>query len=283
MQSVNSALERGITGLRLRLLLSYLKLRYRMQELRVEPQGERSARVFGQINPTFELFAEKIPIVSGPEGDVKPAVERAFRAMSLAELRSVNVGQTFSFQVKRGGAGKGEPGVATEFVYAKHYVEGKQKDQKEAKHYDYAVVVEIEFEQGALADLMKSELGAMDEGTARRLEITGKGQIVERGTGGSRRRVFAFAPGEQPPHLPAEVPIYEGGRRNRIVYKIEPSHQPGGGDTENYLVISKRPDDPADVANQVRGRIVAISVLGGVAGQVTPESIQALLSGGRAP
>jgi hypothetical protein len=281
MRIVNRALERGIGGAQLRLLLGYLKARHRLRELRIESLGERLARIVGRVNPEMGLFAHKIAIVVRQPVQELRAVHSTFRALSLEELRKIRAEQRLSIREGPGGFAKGDSGIARDVRYAKHYVE-KQPDQAEASRYDYAVVVEIELDEGALGDLMGGPLGAIDRGTAEKFATRRLGRIVETRTGGVLRPAFAFEPAERPAHLPAVLPIHTARQRNLLVFKVEPIPRTGGRESENYLVISRKPDDPNDVANQLNARIARISVLGGVAGQVTPETVNAVLSGGHA-
>ena len=50
-------------------------------------------------------------------------------------------------------------------------------------------------------------------------------------------------------------------------------------DAENYLVISRSPDDPDALVHQLNAKIVRISVTGGASGQVTAEMIRGLIGG----
>src|SRR3712207_5768003 len=104
--------------------------------------------------------------------------------MSLRELGRISVGQDLGIKKDEAGLAKGEPGISDERLYALSYVERKQKDLKDVTKYRYAVMVEIEFEAGALAELMHGPHGAMDEGTARKLENDGEGEMVNRGADG---------------------------------------------------------------------------------------------------
>jgi hypothetical protein len=141
-----------------------------------------------------------------------------------------------------------------------------------ADKYSYAVVVEIEMQAGALSDLMHGPHGTMDLGTANSLESAGEGRIEDR----SGRRWFVFA--TKRPELPQEIPVKEAGR-NKLVFKMENSHQAGGGKSVNYLVVSRDPAAPDDITAAVNARIRSISVIDGVAGQVTPATIASLIGG----
>lgn len=275
-RAVHGALERGVKGIRLRALLTGVKARYGLKELRVEEQGDTRVRIVGEINPVFEEFAHKIPVVDkgsevDPDAD-KAELDKVFRSMSLQELVRVQKGQGFSIKQSKGRA-TGEPGVSTDALYAIHYVEHKQKNQPDVDSYSYAVMVEIEVVGGGLAEIMHGPHGAMDLGTANRLSIEGSGRIETR----AGKKIFIFA--VKRPDLPQEIPVYEGGR-NKLVFKIERSHRPEGGHVENYLVVSKQPTDADDVLTAVDSKIRRISVVGGVQGQVSAASVTDLLGGG---
>lgn len=274
-RSVHQALDRGVRGVRLLGLLAGVKARFGLRTLKVEAQGDRRVRIVGELNPVFEEFANKVPVVDKSGGADTPAstaeVERVFRSMSLVELARVHKGQGFSIKQSKGRA-TGEPGVSAESVYAIHHI-NKQTVQPSADKYDYAVLVEYEFERGGIAEIMHGTHGAMDLGTANKLEVDGEGAIETRGG----RKWFVFA--QKRPNLPLELPVYEGGR-NKLVFKLERAHRPEGGHAENYLVISKRPEEADDVATLVNAKIRKISVVGGVGGQVSAASVSALLGGG---
>ncbi|WP_313906038.1 hypothetical protein [Streptomyces malaysiensis] len=284
--AVRRVLERGVSGTRLRVLLLSIKSRYRLRELHVEDQGKSQARVFGAINPQFEEFPKKIPVVEkSASEDQSKGVERTFRAMGFEELRKIQEGQGINIRIVRGKP-KGEPGLATESIYSIHYVRQKQKKQEDPRDYAYAVVVEIEFEEGAIAGLMAGPRGVIDGNTANKFVAAGEGEILTKvvdgagGFGERSRKVFVFH--VKRPHLPKELPIQEGGRRNVLVYKVEPSHQPGTSPVENYLVVSSNPSNPDALVHEVNARIRGISVIGGVRGQVSPELVHDILGRGGA-
>ncbi|MGW2086722.1 hypothetical protein ACWCQ6_16575, partial [Streptomyces sp. NPDC001880] len=275
--SVLRVLSRGITGAKLRILLSAIKHRHRLRELRVEDQGENKARIYGAINPQFEEFPNKIPVVDKvtPESQ-KGGVEKAFRAMGFTELRKIKEGQGLNIRVERGKP-KGEPGLAVESIYSIHYVRQKQKKQEDPEDFSYAVVVEIEFEEGAISDLISGPKGVIDGNTANKFVAAGDGVIEVEEIDGRKRKVFVFHAKRQ--NLPKRLPLQEGGRRNVFVYKVEPSHQPGTAPVENYLVVSSNPSNPDALVHDVNARIRRISVIGGVRGQVSPEVVQEKLGG----
>ena len=266
-----------MTGTRLKILIKALKLRYGMKDLRVEPQAGGQVKFVGEINPVFEKFAQSIPIVDktndAGDGDKLKSV---FRAMSLLELVRMNKGQGINIQKGKRGQGKGEPGVSDQRVYAIGYVEDKQKAQKDASKYEYAVMVEIEFAEGALSKAMHGPHGAMDGGTANKLAEDKKGVIEDRKNAGM---FFVFH--EKPDNLPKEILIFESGRRNKLVYKLERSHGSVTGYAANYLIASKFPEQEGDIAHLLNGEIRKISVVGGVQGQVSAETVATAIGGGK--
>ncbi|MEV7043531.1 hypothetical protein [Amycolatopsis sp. NPDC051061] len=273
-KAVHGALEKGIKGIRLRALLTGIRIRYGLRVLRIEDQGPTKAKIVGEINPTFEEFAEKIPVVDKTEeGDDSSQLEGTFRAMSLRALLRMQKNQNIGIKKDDKGAAKGEPGISEDALYATHYIERKQKPQRDVSKYNYAVLVEIEFAPGGLSEIMHSPLGAIDGGTANKLESEDEGAIVDRGRAG---KYFVFHTKRS--DLPKELQVYEGGR-NKLVFKLERSHQKDVPAVANYLIISKLPDDPEDVATKVSAKIRRISVLGGVQGQVTADLVRSALGG----
>ncbi|MBM7773837.1 Skp family chaperone for outer membrane proteins [Actinokineospora baliensis] len=267
-KTVERALEKGVRGIRLKAVLAGIKVRYGLRDLRVEDQGGK-AKIVGEVNPTFELFADKIPLIDRTvEGDDSEALMSTFRSMSLRSVLRIFKGQNLGIKKDDQGRARGEPGFSENYLYAVHYVERKQKDQRDISKYHYAVMIEIEFAAGGLAELMHGSHGAMDHGTANKLENDGEGVIVDRGKPG---RFFVFH--EKRPELPKEILIYDGGR-NKLVFKLERSHQPGVSAVANYLVISKESDDEQDVATKVNAYIRRVSVIGGVKGQVTADVVR---------
>ncbi|WP_158839560.1 hypothetical protein [Saccharothrix deserti] len=274
--AVHNALQRGISGLRLRALLAFLKIRHRLRELRVEDQGRNRARIVGAVNPSFEEHAEKTEVVppDSPERSRK-AVQSFWRSMSLAELKNIAAGRGFSVKVSKGRA-TGEPGLSDRAVYATHHIQ-KDKTQPDPAKYDYAVLVEFQLEEGAMADLMHGPNAMIAKVTADQLSLRGQGQIVQKTVRGRLRDVFVFH--DKPAHLPKELPIHEKGQRNALVYKIERVRGQANEEAENYLVLSVRADDPDALVHQLNARIVRVLVTGGVAGQVTSGLVQGLLGG----
>lgn len=276
--SVRSALARGITGLRLRALLAVLKIRHRLGELRVEDQGADRARIIGAINPRFDEFAHKVPVVepSSPERS-KAAVRSFWRSMGFTELKRIHAGHGFSVQVSKG-RGVGEPGLSDRSVYATHHIR-KEGQQPDPEKYKYSVLVELELEESAMSDLMHGPHGMIARVTADQFVLQGRGVIVQKSIGGRARDVFVFH--DKPEHLPQELPIHTSGQRNALVYKVERVNTPNGPEAaENYLVISRAPDDPDALVHALNARIVRISVTGGVGGQVTEGLVRTILGGG---
>jgi hypothetical protein len=116
----------------------------------------------------------------------------------------------------------------------------------------------------------------MDHGTANKLQNDGEGEIVDKGAAG---KFFIFATKRE--DLPKEVRIHEATpKRNKLVFKIE--RNPARGPTshaENYLIVSKSPDEEDDIAKLLAGKLRRVRVLGGVAGQVTFDVVTQALKG----
>ena len=131
------------------------------------------------------------------------------------------------------GAAKGNQESRRNGVYAISYVERKQKDQPDVKKYRYAVMVEIEFVEGALSAAMHGPHGAMDGGTANKLVNDGKGVIEDRKP--NEKKYFIY--NEKPPDMPKEILIFETGKRNKLVYKLERSYGSATGHAANYSIV----------------------------------------------
>ena len=267
---VRSALEKGVVGLRLRALLTGIKVRYRLRDLRVEGQGATRAKIIGSINPAFQEFAEGVVAADLTRGDDSEELESVFRAMSIGSLVRMAVGKKIHISVTPKGEGRREPGVSKDVFYAIGAVENKkQKAQADINKYSHAVVVRIDFVAGAISDIMHGPQGAIDEGTATHLVTKGEGVI----DGG----VFVFH--AKRPNLPKQLPIKSGPARDKLVYKLERQRKDRSR-SENYLVMSKEPDNPQDVAFLLNAKIRKITVIGGIAGQVTEDVVRGLLGGG---
>jgi hypothetical protein len=229
------------------------------------------------VNPSFEEFAEKVPLVE-PDSPEKSrrAVQSFWRSMGFTEIKRIAAGRGFSVKLNKEGRGSGEPGLSDRFVYAIHHVH-KEKKQPDPSKYEYSVMVEFELEEGGMAELMHGPKGRIAKVTADQLSGRNEGQIVQKLVNGKQRDVFVFH--VKPPHLPQELVIHEAGQRDALVYKIERVKGRENEDAENYLVISRSPDDPDALVHQLNAKIVRISVTGGASGQVTAEMIRGLIGG----
>jgi hypothetical protein len=243
-QAIRRALARGITGRRLRLWTAAVKLAYRLRSLTVSFQGDRAA-IRARINPEILLWAEKLPIVDKEPspGEDKQALTSYFRAMSLAELRKIARGQQLDIRVKQTREGPvargGEYCVTTNPEYSRQLAADKRA-QADPEKLEYAVLVEIETEGPAVAELAEDPR----YGRVQSQQLPG---------------------GNPPPPDPLGRPFQRSGERGVVVVKRE-GVVGAKAENINYMILSKVPSDPDDPIYKVNARIKRISVIGGVAG-----------------
>jgi hypothetical protein len=247
-EELREKLNKGIKGLQLKAYLLWLRAKYRLRSLTVENAGKDKVKIVGKINPEFEEWADKIPIVDkeiNPE-DAKKGVERFFRVMSINELRGIQSGQQLNVRVNEKGEGKKEFCIAKNKEYSKDLVTRQADEGKvKAEDYDYSVMVEIEMTAGAMDQLLQDpRYGRTSKDTA------------------------TLLPGMQ---------VHQKRERGVIVLKMESNRttkrESPGGFVINYVILSKTPADPEDPINKVNSSIRRISVVGGIAGLVTPEAL----------
>lgn len=247
-EELRGKLNKGIKGLQLKAYLLWLRAKYRLRSLTVENAGTDKVKIVGKINPEFEEWADKIPIVDKepkPE-DVKGKVVSFFRAMSITELQKIQKSQQLSVKVEeKSGEGKGEFCLTQNKEYSKDLITRKKNKDRGKKGYEYAVMVEIEMDDGAMQELLQDpRYGRTAENAENRF------------------------PGME---------RHQSGERGVIVLKLESNRttktETSDGFVINYVILSKNPANPEDPINKVNACIRRISVIGGIAGLVTPESL----------
>ncbi len=266
-ESVEKALAKGMKESLLRPYLWAVKTRYGLSTLTAEHNGPGKVKIFGQVNPTFDLWAnsERVEVVNivSPQ-ETQTEVQHFFRAMSLKEFERLVVGQQLTVQTrpKKDGSpsteGKGENFITTQVGYSLDLA-NRQTSEVPLRDYNYSVLVDIEVTSGALdAIATNQQSGRIEEGSV--------GKYLQH-------------PDARPPQGASEPPLRSG--RGFLVIKIEKNPGTTQEGALNFGIVSKDTSIPTDPINLVNAAIRKITVIGGIvarSGVVSPEFIQTISS-----
>jgi len=269
-------LAKGIKGIHLKAYLLMLKAKYRLSVLKVENAGTEKAKIIGKINPEFEEWAEKIPIVTkkpNPD-DAKKGVVTFVRTMGIKELNRVINSQQLNpkVKVKKSGEreGKGEFCLTTNKEYSQHLIEQQtDRGMNKAEDYDYAVMVEIEMTAGAMEEMLQDpKYGRTAENMEKLVPDMPKHGSGERGV-----IAIKLESNQVTKHRKTKDTLVLNFHAEKIVETPE-------GYVINYVILSQNPDDKDDPIKKVNASIRSIKVIGGLSKggskgnlKVTPESL----------
>jgi hypothetical protein len=240
---LKAKLAKGMTGIRLKAYLLWLKAKYRLSVLKLEQQGQNKVKIFGKVNPEFEVMAEVIRDDTQDEGvpeNQANKLEVLFRAMSLEELMALRQFKVLSPRTNKRGEPIGQPFITINGEYSKKLMQRKweegQKEKNESKKKMYEYLVQIEVNPGTEAMLQ-------DPVHAR----------VEKSNLATRRRF---------PKKPTRIPDRGKNERGIVVLKMEPLYENRDEPRVlNYGITPKTfsANDPLQMFN---AQIVKITVIG---------------------
>jgi hypothetical protein len=240
---LKAKLAKGMTGIRLKAYLALLKAKYRLKVLKVDQSGKNKVKIFGKVNPEFEVMAEVIRDDTQDEGipdNQASKLEVLFRAMNLQELTALREFKVLTTRKDKKGKPQGQPFITTNEEYSKKLMHrkwedgDKQKDEGTKKMYEY--LVRIEFRPGTEAMLQDPQYARVE------------------GSNLATRRRF--------PKKQTGIPDRAKGERGIVVLKMEPLYENQAEPRIlNYGITPKdfSADDPLQKLN---AQIVRITVIG---------------------